>query len=140
MSISQAYLGDTSDVFVLTSATLNLNFAGQDTIRSLFVNGVPQPAGTYNAGNFVVHHRHGRIGGHGLGTITADFDGNFVVDGTDLLWIQRASAPGSVYATWKTQFGTTPPVIAAVPEPSALALSATIALILAGLERRRGKA
>jgi fibronectin-binding autotransporter adhesin len=139
LSISQAYIGDTSDVFVLSSATLNLNFAGQDTIRSLFVNGVPQPAGTYNSANSPFITGTGELLVTTLGTITADFDGDFVVNGNDFLWIQRAGAPASVYTAWKAQYGTTPPVIAAVPEPATMAMAVVCAALASAARRRRSR-
>ncbi len=137
LSITNAYLGDTSDVFVLSGSTFNLNFAGQDTIRSLFVNGVPQPAGTYNASNSPFITGTGELVVTAVGAITGDFDGNFIVDGNDFLLIQRAGAPGSVFAAWRAQYGTTPPVVTAVPEPGMLMLAASALGILASAGRRR---
>jgi fibronectin-binding autotransporter adhesin len=141
LSLSQAYIGDTSDVFVLSSATLNLNFAGQDTVRSLFVNGVPQPAGTYNSSNSPFITGTGELLVTALGTITADFDGDFTVNGNDFLWIQRAGAPASVYTAWKAQFGTSPavPPIAAVPEPATTAMAVVCAALASAARRRRSR-
>jgi fibronectin-binding autotransporter adhesin len=139
LSISQAYIGDTSDVFMLSSATLNLNFAGQDMVRSLFVNGVPQPAGTYNSANSPFITGTGELVVSTLGAITADFDGDFVVNGNDFLWIQRSAAPASVYAAWKAQYGTTPPVFAAVPEPATTAMAVVCAALASAARRRRSR-
>ena len=49
-----------------TGATLNLNFAGSDTVGTLFIGGVQQPAGVYEA-----------IGNPGSGTEIAQITGTF---------------------------------------------------------------
>jgi autotransporter-associated beta strand protein len=51
LSLGQAYLADTSAVRVTTGATLDLSHGQPDTVAELWINGVQQPANTYNAGN-----------------------------------------------------------------------------------------
>jgi autotransporter-associated beta strand protein len=51
LSLSSAYLADTSAVRVTTGATLELTHGQPDTVTALFVDGVQQPANTYNSGN-----------------------------------------------------------------------------------------
>jgi autotransporter-associated beta strand protein len=51
LSLNNAFLADASAVRITTGATLNLTHGQSDTIDKLFVNGVQQPAGTYNSGN-----------------------------------------------------------------------------------------
>lgn len=62
-------------------------------------------------------------------TIPGDFDQNGVVDGADFLVWQRDVNVGSL-EDWKANFGTGPTgVIAAVPEPSAMALCLGMAVL-----------
>jgi autotransporter-associated beta strand protein len=44
-------LADTANVILAAGATLNLNYAGTDTVSRLSVNGVVKPAGVYSAAN-----------------------------------------------------------------------------------------
>lgn len=45
------YIADTANLSLLTGNTVNLSFNGTDTINELVINGVVQPAGTYNNSN-----------------------------------------------------------------------------------------
>ncbi len=47
--VTQNYIADNASVFTLSTDTLNLNFTGTDTVGALFINGVAQAPGTYNA-------------------------------------------------------------------------------------------
>jgi len=47
LSITTGYLADGADVYLTTGSTFNLNFAGSDTIRALYIDGVAQAPGTY---------------------------------------------------------------------------------------------
>ena len=67
--------------------TLLLDYAGSANVRQLWINGVPQPNGTYGAGNTIA------IAGTGTLTVTGyDFDrwnnasGNSLWDGTSANW------------------------------------------------------
>jgi fibronectin-binding autotransporter adhesin len=53
LSLSQAYLSDTAAVRVITGAgaTLNLTHGQPDEVAELWIDGVQQPANTYNSGN-----------------------------------------------------------------------------------------
>jgi len=53
LRLDSAFLSNTADVrlFTGTATLLNLNFIGSDTIRSLYIDNVPQPVGTYSASN-----------------------------------------------------------------------------------------
>ncbi len=51
LSLSQAYLASASNVWIGSGDFLNLTFGSTDTIGSLYLNGVEQPAGVYGAGN-----------------------------------------------------------------------------------------
>ena len=44
-------LSDTNEVSIASGAILNLAFSGTDTVGSLYLNGVAQGPGIYNAGN-----------------------------------------------------------------------------------------
>ncbi len=47
LSISNAYLADAADVYLKSGAIFDLNFAGTDTIDSLFFGSVSQATGTW---------------------------------------------------------------------------------------------
>lgn len=49
LSLSQAYLANSSDVWLTTGATLNLAHAGTDTIDQLIIDNVVQPTGTWGS-------------------------------------------------------------------------------------------
>src|SRR4029079_10646494 len=50
LSLTNLGFADTADVSILTGATLDLKFSGSaDVIRSLFLNGISQPVGTWGA-------------------------------------------------------------------------------------------
>jgi autotransporter-associated beta strand protein len=76
---------DSSSVSIAaTGATLNLNFAGTDTVGTLFIGGVQQPAGVYEA-----------VGNAGSGTEIAQ------ITGTGTLTVATGPAV-SPFATWIT--------------------------------------
>ncbi len=68
LSVSSAYLADTSTVSIATGAVLNVNFTGTDTVAALILNGVPQPAGVYTSAN-----SGGRLTGSGTLTVPVRF-------------------------------------------------------------------
>ncbi len=49
LSTNSASLADAADVYLMTGALFNLNFAGTDTIRSLFFDSTAQAIGTWGA-------------------------------------------------------------------------------------------
>ena len=50
LSLTHACLADSYNVYIASGTSLNLNNSGAtDTIHSLYLNGVEQPAGTYDA-------------------------------------------------------------------------------------------
>jgi autotransporter-associated beta strand protein len=73
LSISTAYLEDAADVSVATGAVLDLNFAGTDTIGSLYIGGVLQSApGTYGSLASAADNKSADFTGNGLLEITLD--------------------------------------------------------------------
>ena len=142
LSITGPFLSDDADVHLTTGSIFNLNFSGSDTIRSLFVDGVPQAPGSYGAAD---------LGGlliTGSGTLTVsalppglagDYNQDGVVDAADyVVWRKNVGAmtlpnrgegiSGDVgeadYNFWRSRFGDTLAsgagigVSAAVPEPT----------------------
>ena len=51
LSLDTAYLADTSDVYVITGAALNLTHAATDVVHALYLNGAPQADGIYDSAN-----------------------------------------------------------------------------------------
>jgi len=49
LSLAQAYLSDTANLYVSSTSTLNLTYGSTDTVFALFVDGALQPAGTYDS-------------------------------------------------------------------------------------------
>jgi autotransporter-associated beta strand protein len=83
--LGQAFLADAADVKLTTGATLQLDFAGIDTIDELFIGGVGQAAGTWGRlGHPTAEHTTGLITGDGLLEVT--------------------TAPPAGYAGWASGF------------------------------------
>jgi fibronectin-binding autotransporter adhesin len=66
LTLSSGTLSDTSTVDVAAGATLNLNFAGSDTVAGFSIGGVPQAGGTWGAIGSGAAHQTARITGTGL--------------------------------------------------------------------------
>jgi autotransporter-associated beta strand protein len=65
--LGQAFLDDDADVALSTGATLQLDFAGTDTIGALVIDGSPQAAGTWGrTGHPDAEHTTSLITGDGL--------------------------------------------------------------------------
>lgn len=54
LCLIQPYLDPGADVYLTTGATLDLSFSNTIDIGTLYVDGVPQPQGTYNSGNLAL--------------------------------------------------------------------------------------
>ncbi|MEX2169994.1 MAG: autotransporter-associated beta strand repeat-containing protein [Pirellulales bacterium] len=140
LSITNPFLADDADVYLVTGSILNLNFSGTDAIRSLFVDGVAQQVGTYDAANLP-----SLITGAGVLDVTAlgvtgvpgDYNGDGTVNAADYtVWrdggalLNEVATIGSVtpedYDAWAARFGNSgsgSASSAAVPEPTALLLA-----------------
>lgn len=163
LSIATPYLANTSDVYLATSSTFNLNFpaATPDVIDSLFINGVSQATGTWGAIGSGAAHEIGLITGTGLLQVSTfippllgDFNSDGKVDASDYILWRKNNGTNNVlpydnglgtpiglahYNLWRDKFGNAPgsgnSTISAVPEPGALALLG-IGLITLALPRR----
>ncbi len=65
LSLAQSGLANGSTVNIDAAATLNLGFAGTDTVLALYIGGVQQAAGVYGSS-----HPSGRFAGSGTLTVT----------------------------------------------------------------------
>ena len=92
LSTNSASLADTADVYLGGTSIFNLNFAGPDTIDSLFFNGVAQAVGTWGAA------------GSGA-TNTSPF-----FTGTGILNVSSLPARSASPATTTTTAPSTPPI------------------------------
>ncbi len=61
LMLTHAGLADTSTVNLSATATLNLNFSGNDVVAALFIDGVKMPNGLYGSA-----HASGRFAGSGV--------------------------------------------------------------------------
>jgi hypothetical protein len=162
-----ALLPNSSDVYLSSGALLNLNFtAGPDTIHSLFIDGLGQPAGTWGAVGSTADYTSPLITGAGRllvtsGPLVGDYNDDGTVDAADfVVWranVGAATIPnrhpnaiGSVgqsdYELWRNHFGRTGgsgagangPSHAAAPEPSAWALAMICAFAVRLRRRAQG--
>lgn len=140
LSITTAYLEDDADVYLTTGAVFDLDFNGQDTIDSLFIDGVSQATGTWGALNSGAMNESALFTGSGLllvstlAGLSGDYNNDGVVDAADYtVWRDNLGAaagtlPNDVdggqigsaqYQTWKANYGTTLGAGSAgsIPEP-----------------------
>ncbi|HEX3602290.1 MAG TPA: autotransporter-associated beta strand repeat-containing protein [Lacipirellulaceae bacterium] len=159
LSISKAYLAIGSDVRLSTGSTFELNFAGNDTIHSLYIDGVSVAPGTWGGLTSTATHKSALIAGTGVlfvGTgILGDFNNSGVVDAADyIVWRNNLGTSNTLansgglgtpvgqaqYNLWRSHFGATAGSgsgmldAVAVPEPTALV---QIAMVVAALLFRR---
>ena len=156
LSITNPFLADGADVYLTAGSIFDLNFAGTDAIRSLFIDGVAQPIGMYGSSD-----PSGLITGSGVLNVTAipslddaDFDGDNDVDGNDfLIWQQGfgsaggqpqgnadglGNIDGADFEIWKDQFGTTgpaAPTVAGISEPATALMAFAAAVGIAAVRR-----
>ncbi len=71
LSLTNAYLEDSADVYLTTGATLDLDFASIDTIDELFIDGLPQLTGTWGEIGSSADHQTALISGTGQLNVTA---------------------------------------------------------------------
>lgn len=130
LSITNAYLEDTADVYLETGAIFDLDFDGTDAIDSLFIDGVSQAIGTWGAIGSGANNETALITGTGLlsvstlATLAGDFDFDGDVDGSDFLTWQRGDGTPGGLADFQANYGSNSlsASSSSVPEPAALAL------------------
>lgn len=111
LSLSQARLPDASTVEVAASATLDLGFAGTDTIDTLTFGGVAQAPGTWGAiGNASATYQDARITGTGMLLVDP---ANSYWDGTGLSW--------NVVTAWSSAAAAATPDLGTVPDSNNIA-------------------
>jgi len=89
LTITQAVLADAASVTVNTGGTLNLTFAGTDTVDRVFLDGVEQAAGTWGSLSSSATHKTALITGTGI-------------------LLATNGAPVGGYNSWATSFGLDP--------------------------------
>jgi autotransporter-associated beta strand protein len=70
LTLNAATLADTADVRITTGATLNLNHAATDTVRSLYLDGVVLTPGTYGSLTSTATNKVAYITGNGILNVT----------------------------------------------------------------------
>ncbi|WP_218932419.1 sulfatase-like hydrolase/transferase [Adhaeretor mobilis] len=143
LSITNAYLEDSADVYLATGAILDLDFDGIDTIDSLYIDGISQATGTWGTIGSGATHESNLFTGSGLlsvstlAALSGDFDNDGDVDGADFLKFQRDDGSASGLVAFQDNYGSTSVTASsgAVPEPAGL-IMISIALALAILNRR----
>ncbi len=146
LRITNGYLADTSNVFLSTGGTLDLQFSGSpDTIQSLLISGAMQVIGLWGAvGNQIANYHTSLITGTGVLQITAgpvvgDYNNDGKVDTSDYVTWRRQVGAAAItnrdpnntgmvgqadYNSWRSHFGQTAGsgsgamANAAIPEPA----------------------
>jgi autotransporter-associated beta strand protein len=143
------------DIRLSTGAILGLQFTGAaDMIRSLFIDGVSQPAGIWGAEGSGAPFTSPLITGTGRLEVTqfvppplvGDFNDDGSVDAADYIVWRKTDGTPTDYSDWRANFGRTSPGAgsasalsgdSAVPEPSAVVmLSLGIAGVVAWRHKR----
>lgn len=144
LSISSAYLADTSNVFIADGAFFDLMFDGANDINFLYLAGQPVAPGLYGSANSM-----GRITGTGMLNVLSegpplgvdgDYNDDGIVNAADyIVWrnnldtdavLPNDTSPGTVtqqdYEVWVANFGNTAAdsllPATPVPEPAAVML------------------
>jgi autotransporter-associated beta strand protein len=129
LRINNSFLPNSSDVYLSTNATLNLNFTGSpDIIDSLFFNGVSQQAGIWGAIGSNAQFTSSFLTGSGMlqvntfipPPLVGDYNVDGVVDSADFIaWRERVGTtsipnrdPNNTgvigqadYTSWRARFG-----------------------------------
>jgi autotransporter-associated beta strand protein len=160
LSLSNPILADGRDLYTSATRTaLDLNFAATDTIRSLFLDGTPQPVGLYGAiGSPATDTEVAWITGTGELNVTTlpvvglpgDFNSDGKVDAGDYgTWRKNETANAALpndnglttqsdrFNLWRANFGNPPGSgsglgATAIPEPATFVLLMLIAPFFAG--------
>ena len=166
LSMTNATLANSADVYMSTGAKFDLNFAATDTIRSFYLDGTPQPIGTYGAtGSGATNINDTLFTGTGVLNVTTlpvvglpgDFNSDGKVDAGDYVtWKKNENTNNALandnglgtpvgaghYSLWRANFGNPPAAgaslgLASVPEPATIVLLAFVYPFIAPLVARR---
>jgi autotransporter-associated beta strand protein len=155
LRINQPSLANAADLYLATSAFINLNFtSGPDVIDSLFIDGVSQPAGIWGPVGSGAPFTSPRIVGTGrlqvttfvVSPLAGDFDEDGIVDAADyVVWRNGldVSYTQADYDVWRANFGRTAGSgtsnnEAAVPEPCPLVWLLFAATVFRSARLRNG--
>ena len=164
LRINTPMLPNSSDVYLSSASTLNLNFAGgPDAIGSLFIDGVSQVVGIWGAIGSGAQYTSALITGAGTlqvitGPVVGDYNGDSIVDAADYMVWRMSTGSATIlnrdpnntgligqadYNSWRAHFNQTAgsgaalglSLNAAVPEASTWSI--VVAGVLGMLMRRR---
>jgi fibronectin-binding autotransporter adhesin len=134
LTINNAYLDNTADVYITSGSTFNLNFFATDTIDSLFIDGVSKATGTWGSLTSNASHKTSLLTGPGVllvstyAALPGDFNNNGAVEAGDyVLWRKGPGYVPADYDNWRSHFGQpsgagSGSTFAAVPEPASMML------------------
>jgi T5SS/PEP-CTERM-associated repeat protein/autotransporter-associated beta strand protein len=135
LNISQAYLSNLADVYLVPGISFGLNFPGIDQIDSMFIGGAAQAVGTYGAVGSGADFPMALFTGPGMLRVTSiglpgDYNNDGKVDAADYVVWRKVDGTSQGFNTWRANFGAmagsgaraTDSAHAAVPEPETLAL------------------
>jgi autotransporter-associated beta strand protein len=163
LTLANSFLANSSDVLLpaeTTTAALNLNYSGTDTIHALFFNNIAQLSGTWGSPTSGADHTSTLITGTGLLLVPAagllgDFNSDGKVDASDYVtWRKNDTANAALpndngvgsqaarYTLWTGNYGNPPGTgssleLASVPEPTTIMLLVSIVPLIAGRKLRR---
>lgn len=170
MTIANPELDDNADLYLMTGTTFGLNFANpgdQDTIRSLYIDNVLQPTGTWGAIGSGAAHTSSLLSGIGWLNVLSnvppplpgDFNSDGKVDAADYnVWrknqVANVALPNDTGLTtqadrfnlWRANFGNSIPAgsgsglsASGVPEPTAIVLAGFAIGGFVSIMRRRDR-
>lgn len=110
LNIDQVSLNDAADIYLSPGTLLGLNYAGTDTIDSLFIDGASQAIGTYGGIGSGANFEMPIFAGPGLLQVSTlgiagDYNDDGLVDAADYVVWAKTDSSEIGYDLWRTNFG-----------------------------------